>query len=815
MPIGNGFWASGSANELGQQSPFPSTYYIPFLALLDDVPPREEITCFSLTSETLCNLSGFFRTITISQPSLHGYSRNFHRYNEAAARLNRFSYWISMCYKKNFNRSFVEVLDHYLAKVIYIQGNVERDFLAPLAEFRHPAVVVCETPSCVRVARSLGIRPIQFNHRLPAAVNRQIGKSFCVDPERLLSKGFTKEECVPASIIHKFPGKFVFRESSLPTPSFCDLTLLRPNQSLSCVLRRKYVPAGLSAVPPKPDRIKTLLESTRTVFAEKIVDHLVSEPSDVPPQGISMEFRAALSAYDQGKTADAYANCVHEAEKCVDQFPGACDFILCSPAINRRVAMRFFRTNAPTRILKLVFRQRSDDYQLWFSPKQEFKSSEEFSVFTALEMMQARETDYLSNVLTLHSITSRRPALRTPQLPSSIFGELKNLRLAYESSRTATFLKTLNKVSGLLESAIPSEIKEFVSHTSFQSIKLVSDLPLEWLRIRGAPLMFQATVSRIPLTPGNSLLVHYQNSRGTIRLGKDEISRTLILNCFEREDPLYCFARGLSETLTEMGINAGYAEPATTKEYTEFLETKKPCILIQFGHGSYDRSVDRGYLHIRSERTEVWSFQNVFVPPIIVLGACESAALAETHNTPSNGWLAIGARCVLGTLYPVQAALTTTLFARLMANLHEAVFGTQQMPTWEIVVSKTLMLNRYLDFLYGYELWRLRRQLAGIPGEFIFEFTYRWNHAGLDLADGYNQCTDLMVDAFRRFGEEFAESFSTYLQTEPPLPHTMFFTHLGSPETIHIVKEELASPDNGNPALMYWNSRVGEEQSGR
>ena len=541
----------------------------------------------------------------------------------------------------------------------------------------------------------------------------------------------------------------------------------------------------------------------------------MSEPREVPPQGISAELRAALSAYDQSKTADAYGSCVQEAQKHVDQFPGACDFILCCPAINRRVAMSFFKRNAPTRILKLVFRQRSDDYQLWFSPKQEFKSGEEFAVFAGLEMMQARETEYLSNVLTLHSITSRRPALRTPQLPSSLFGELKNLRLAHESSRTATFLKILDKVSGVIESAIPSEIKEFVSHTSFQSIKLVSDLPLEWLRIRGAPLMFQAAVSRIPLTPGNSLLVHYQNSRETIRLGKDEISRTLILNCFEQEDPLHSFARGLWETLAEMGIKAGYAEPANTKEYMEVLETKKPCILIHFGHGSYDRSVDRGYLHIRRERTEVWSFQNVFVPPIIALGACESAALAETHNTPSNGWLAIGARCVLATLFPVQADLTTTLFVRVMANLQEAVFGTQQMPTWETVVSKTLMLNRYLDFLYGYELWRKRRQLAGIPGEFIFEFTYRWNKAGLDLAQGYNKCTDLMVDAFRRFGEEFASSFSTYVQMEPPLPHTMFFTHLGSPETVHIVKEKSASRDNDNPALMYWNSRVREEQGSR
>jgi hypothetical protein len=86
-----------------------------------------------------------------------------------------------------------------------------------------------------------------------------------------------------------------------------------------------------------------------------------------------------------------------------------------------------------------------------------------------------------------------------------------------------------------------------------------------------------------------------------------------------------------------------------------YSKIEKPFILIRFGHGSYDRLRDRGFLHIGPERAEIWKLKKLTVPRIVMLGACETAAIAETHSTPANAWLAQGARAVLGTYFPVQA----------------------------------------------------------------------------------------------------------------------------------------------------------------
>lgn len=232
---------------------------------------------------------------------------------------------------------------------------------------------------------------------------------------------------------------------------------------------------------------------------------------------------------------------------------------------------------------------------------------------------------------------------------------------------------------------------------------------------------------------------------------------------------------------------------------------------MHWGHGSYDHAKDRGYLDIRDEKTEIWNLVGSSVPPIVLLAACETAAIAETHNTPANGWLALGARCVLATYFPVQADLTAILFARIFANLMEAVHGNQVLDTWAVVVSRTLLLNRYLDFFYGFVNWARRKRLPIPPGEIFLEYTYLWNQHRWTLAEGYRGCPDLLARAMDRFGGEFGNHFRQYLRDETTVPHTMFFAHLGAPETIRIHKERQPTYDEVSAAFAYWQMRASQD----
>ena len=88
------------------------------------------------------------------------------------------------------------------------------------------------------------------------------------------------------------------------------------------------------------------------------------------------------------------------------------------------------------------------------------------------------------------------------------------------------------------------------------------------------------------------------------------------------------------------------------------------------GHGKHSDSSDVGTLTVGNENLDVWSLRDrVRVPPIVILSACDTQAVDRSHATTSNGFLAGGARAVLGTLLPIDAFNAATFVARLLYRI--------------------------------------------------------------------------------------------------------------------------------------------------
>jgi len=62
-----------------------------------------------------------------------------------------------------------------------------------------------------------------------------------------------------------------------------------------------------------------------------------------------------------------------------------------------------------------------------------------------------------------------------------------------------------------------------------------------------------------------------------------------------------------------------------------------------------------------------------------------------------------------------------------------------------------------------------------------------------------------------RFGSDLGASFREYLGSEATVPHTMFFSHLGAPDTIILQKDRQAALNEGNPSQIYWQMRSRED----
>lgn len=90
------------------------------------------------------------------------------------------------------------------------------------------------------------------------------------------------------------------------------------------------------------------------------------------------------------------------------------------------------------------------------------------------------------------------------------------------------------------------------------------------------------------------------------------------------------------------------------------------------------------------------------------------------------------------------------------------------------------------------------------------EYPYRWNRSALGPADGYRRCTEIMSEALGYFGGAFAREFDQFLEHNTVMTHTMLFTHLGSPESITLVKKNIRNSNAGSEAYHYWRRRDGE-----
>jgi hypothetical protein len=816
-----GIGASPHSNEHVAGSPLPTDYYVAHLFLLPDEPGPNQATPFYFASVDLCELTPCLVLILDTPPSVHGYTKHFHRYNYAAALIHRFSYFLIACYARNFDREYAEAVGTYLAKVVYVHPKVPAAMLDYLSESATAPIVVAGASDHETRAKELGFPYARIEDATPEWLNREIATCFSkpaeplsAEQKRRLNEGLIDEHISPNVFVATFPDESLFGESKLDPFPTTGLRLLLPNEALNNQLRRRWMPPPPPGRPDPAKNLERAISSMRTGFAQRLSDYLLIDAHfGLADRSLAPRLRSRLEQYIETSSPEAYEELVQESAEHLAEYPGACNYILCCPAINKRSSETIFRATVPDRVMKHLYKAKAHDFLTYVRPE-EFRSEEEYQIFMGLMTYQGLENAYLSAVLSLYATCYRQPVLRTPQLSSALFGRLRSLRNTYSGGNWRAFQRDLEKFNNVLLDEFPPKVREFLTRTKNENVKFISDLPLEWLPIDGVPLMFQRTLSRVPLTPGNAPYAHFNACREDLWIGPEEAKRILVCNCLSPGDPLNAYVKVFVEALEGMGVHHSYCAPTTVNEYAAALLHHKPYFLMHWGHGSYDHAQDRGYLNIGGEKTEIWNLSGCAVPPIVLLAACETAAIAETHNTPANGWLALGARSVLATYFPVQADLASILFGRIFANLLEAVHGNQVLETWAVVVSKTLLLNRYLDFFFGYVDWARARQLPIPPGEIFLEYTYLWNQDGRSLVEGYRDCPALLARAMDHFGGEFGAHFSEYLRDEVTVPHTMFFAHLGSPETIRIRKERQPTYDEQSPALAYWEMRASAEPEG-
>ena len=294
-------------------------------------------------------------------------------------------------------------------------------------------------------------------------------------------------------------------------------------------------------------------------------------------------------------------------------------------------------------------------------------------------------------------------------------------------------------------------------------------------------------MSRIPVTPGNAF-IDFLATRAPIIAKPEDFRDILIVSGLDASDVI---AKQFEVAFEMFGKNwrdklsLTWVRVRSRKELVDAINGFNGMMMVFDGHGSH-KPDDNAVLWLGDEPVDIWSLRGEIarIPPIVILSACDTHAADRNHATVANGFLALGARSVLGSVFPLQAMDAATFTARLLYRVADYVPAAVDMfgraMSWLEVVSGMLRRQAATDIL---------RQLAALGVEWD-DATMPWimeMHAHMDL--GLDDPFEHFLEALRERG--FADDdIKREVHNALAASSTISYLHMGRPETILINTSE-------------------------
>jgi hypothetical protein len=313
--------------------------------------------------------------------------------------------------------------------------------------------------------------------------------------------------------------------------------------------------------------------------------------------------------------------------------------------------------------------------------------------------------------LSIRASSNFVPVIRLPTHVNNVRGELVQLEVTArdatsKSDRVAKLNKLARQVSMKLAEGVPEWV--FDRMRTFSKIKLLSDAPLEWLQMDGFPLATTADISRIPTTPGNLFFLHSVVA-STLDLTLKHFAEVLVIRAFKQEDPVKriltfmveAFRKSFREPMT-----VRYVDVQDENDLINALDGFSGALAIWDGHGKHSPTDDSGTLSLPNAPLNAWELRKrTRIPPIVVLGACDTHPMSASHVTTANGFLAAGARTVVATSLPIDARASGLFVARLLLRINQLLplhFEASDRPyRWSSLVSGMQKRQYMTDIVFA------------------------------------------------------------------------------------------------------------------
>lgn len=403
--------------------------------------------------------------------------------------------------------------------------------------------------------------------------------------------------------------------------------------------------------------------------------------------------------------------------------------------------------------------------------------------FKSIVNIRRRELQLTTVAISFLAKHKNSPALRLPNGVNHFLNKFKSIedKSIKQGIYSNEFQVKIKAINTLMKRRIGKKIIDYICD-NFNSVSLVCDTPLDWVRFGNLPLMLTHEISRINSTPGNVLLKD-SSLYPKVEIKASQLSKILVLRSFRPDDEIkYCLELSIDkiEKLSAC-IDVEIIDINNEYELIDAINDFSGKILVMDCHGHHGGVKQNGWLEIGDDKVDVWHLsKKIKMPPIVILSACLTSAISGSHASVANGFLTCGAISVLGTLLPVNAIHSAFFVAML---LHRIAEFPRVLSLDYTHITLRLLISLFFRMSYTSDVLRAF-QIAGMIDKVDFEDINR--KVCNEINELSNNWNEVLIDEIiikSSYGKKFIRDF---IDQKCYFTETMSYSQIGFPECIHI-----------------------------
>lgn len=334
-------------------------------------------------------------------------------------------------------------------------------------------------------------------------------------------------------------------------------------------------------------------------------------------------------------------------------------------------------------------------------------------IFAAIS--EERSKDMRSYTATLAAIASNTltPVIRLEPKLNGIRVKVNELARCVRAAASHHFAKKTSRMikqieiemRNLIDPSFLDRLDRSESSNRVEGLKLITDVPLEFLKSNGMPLALRFDCSRISPIPGN--LSHQIATQPPLHLPMRAFNEVLIIRSFSAGDPLRKVLFNAIQSVTKGGnlnrIKIKFVDVNSASEVIDALKSYSGCVVVFDCHGTYSKTSGMGALVIGSTPLSFWDMRHQCqLPPIVMFSACDTQPIDGSHSSVATSAFVLGARAVLGTLFPISAFHAAVFNARMILRMEEYIaiaIELRKHVTWREVVSGMLRMSYSIEVM--------------------------------------------------------------------------------------------------------------------